>query len=128
MAQPAATLRPKLDLDISTDLGNNFLFSGFGLSSRLAGEVRITAQGRDLPRASGTIRTRSGRFDAYGQKLDIERGVLTFNGLLDNPGLDVRAVRKGLAVEPGVRISGTAQKPVIKLVSDPELPDAEKLA
>ena len=28
--------------------------------------------------ASGTIRTRSGRFDAYGQKLDIERGVLTF--------------------------------------------------
>jgi translocation and assembly module TamB len=40
----------------------------------------------------------------------------------------VRAVRKGLAVEPGVRISGTAQKPVIKLVSDPELPDAEKLA
>ena len=128
MAQPAAPLRPKLDLDISTDLGSNFLFSGFGLSSRLAGEVRITAQGRDLPRASGTIRTRSGRFDAYGQKLDIERGVLTFNGLLDNPGLDVRAVRKGLAVEPGVRISGTAQKPVIKLVSDPELPDAEKLA
>jgi translocation and assembly module TamB len=86
MAQPAAPLRPKLDLDISTDLGSNFLFSGFGLSSRLAGEVRITAQGRDLPRASGTIRTRSGRFDAYGQKLDIERGVLTFNGLLDNPG------------------------------------------
>jgi translocation and assembly module TamB len=126
--KPVAALRPRLDLDISTDLGSNFLFSGFGLSSRLAGEVRVTAQGRDLPRASGTIRTRSGRFDAYGQKLDIERGVLSFNGLLDNPGLDVRAVRKGLAVEPGVQISGTAQKPVIKLVSDPELPDAEKLA
>ena len=40
----------------------------------------------------------------------------------------MRAVRKGLAVEPGVQISGTAQKPVIKLVSDPDLPDAEKLA
>lgn len=126
--KPAAALRPKLDLDIAADLGNVFLFNGAGLSSRLGGEVRITARGRDLPRASGTIRTRSGRFEAYGQKLDIERGVLSFNGLLDNPGLDVRAIRKGLAVEAGVQISGTAQKPVVKLVSDPERPEAEKLA
>jgi translocation and assembly module TamB len=124
----APSLRPRLDLDVTTDLGSHFLFNGAGLSSLLGGEVRITAKGRDLPRASGSIRTRSGRFDAYGQKLDIERGVLSFNGLLDNPALDVRAVRKGLAVEPGVQISGTAQKPVVKLVSDPELPEAEKLA
>ncbi|MCH2222013.1 MAG: translocation/assembly module TamB domain-containing protein, partial [Dechloromonas sp.] len=110
--KPAAALRPKLDLNIAADLGNTFLFNGAGLSSRLVGEVRITARGRDLPRASGTIRTRNGRFEAYGQKLDIERGVLSFNGLLDNPGLDVRAIRKGLAVEAGVQISGTAQKPV----------------
>ena len=127
-AAPAATLRPKVELDIATELGSNFLFNGAGLNSRLTGEVRITAQGRDLPRASGTIRTRGGRFEAYGQKLAIERGALNFNGLLDNPGLDVRAVRKGLAVEPGVQIGGTAQKPTVKLVSDPELPDAEKLA
>ncbi len=128
--KPPPSATPRLDLDIATDLGSNFLFSGAGLSSRLAGEVRITAKGRDLPRASGTIRTRDGRFDAYGQKLAIERGVLTFNGLLDNPGLDVRAVRKGLAVEPGVHISGTWRRSrgEIKLVSDPELPDAEKLA
>lgn len=126
--KPAASLRPKLELDLSTALGNNFLFNGAGLSSRLAGDIRITAHGHDLPRASGTIRARSGRFEAYGQKLEIERGILSFNGLLDNPGLDVRAVRKGLAVEPGVQIGGTAQRPVIKLISDPELPDAEKLA
>ncbi|NTV69890.1 MAG: hypothetical protein HGA71_07065 [Azonexaceae bacterium] len=126
--KPAASLRPKLELDISTDLGRNFQFNGAGLSSRLGGDIRITAHGRDLPRASGTIRARNGRFEAYGQKLDIERGILSFNGLLDNPGLDVRAVRKGLSVEPGVQISGSAQRPVIKLISDPELPDAEKLA
>lgn len=126
--KPAASLRPKLELDISTDLGRNFLFNGAGLSSRLAGDIRITAHGRDLPRASGTIRAHSGRFEAYGQRLEIERGILSFNGLLDNPGLDVRAVRKGLAVEPGVQISGSAQRPIIKLISDPELPDAEKLA
>jgi translocation and assembly module TamB len=126
--KPAAGLRPKLDLDISTDLGRNFLFKGAGLTTRLSGDIRLRASGRDLPRASGIIRTRDGRFEAYGQQLAIERGVLTFQGLLDNPALDVRAVRKGLAVEPGVQISGSAQRPVIKLVSDPELPEAEKLA
>ena len=125
---PSARLRPRLDLDLGADLGRNFLFNGAGLSSRLVGELRLTAQGRDLPRASGSIRARDGRFDAYGQKLAIERGILNFNGLLDNPGLDVRALRKGLAVEAGVQISGSAQKPLVKLVSDPDLPEAEKLA
>ena len=120
--------RPRLDLDISTDLGRHFLFKGAGLSSQLAGTVRIAASGRDLPRASGSIRTVGGRFDAYGQQLAIERGVLSFNGLLDNPGLDVRAVRQGLPVEPGVQVGGTARRPVVSLVSDPDLPDAEKLA
>lgn len=126
--KPAATLRPRLDLDLTTELGSRFLFAGAGLSSRLSGEVRLSARGRDLPRASGSIRTRGGRYEAYGQKLDIERGVLSFHGLPDNPALDVRAVRKGLAVEPGVQIGGTAQRPVVRLISDPDLPDPEKLA
>ena len=126
--KPSSNLRPKLELDLSTDLGKNFFFNGAGLSSRLNGDIRLRASGRDLPKASGSIRSRDGRFEAYGQQLSIERGVLTFQGLLDNPVLDVRAVRKGLAVEPGVQVSGTAQKPTVKLISDPELPDAEKLA
>ena len=103
-------------------------FSGSGLSARLGGQLQITARGRDLPRATGTIRTRDGRFAAYGQQLELERGVLSFQGLLDNPALDVRAVRKGLAVEPGVQIAGNARRPVVRLISDPELPDTEKLA
>ena len=121
-------LRPRLALALEIDLGRHFLFSGAGLSSRLAGQVRLSASGRDLPRASGSIRARDGRFEAYGQQLEIERGILTFQGLPDNPALDVHAVRKGLAVEAGVQVSGTAQKPVIRLTSDPELPDAEKLS
>ena len=124
----AGGLRPKLDLDVSSELGRNFLFSGAGLNAKLDGDIRLRAKGRDLPRASGNIRTREGRFDAYGQQLSIEHGILTFQGLLDNPALDVHAVRQGLPVEAGVQIGGTVQRPVIKLVSDPELPDAEKLA
>lgn len=127
-APPASTLRPTLDLDLSADPGPLFLFNGSGLSARLGGQLQITARGRDLPRATGTIRTRDGRFAAYGQQLELERGILSFQGLLDNPALDVRAIRKGLAVEPGVQIGGNARRPVVRLISDPELPDTEKLA
>lgn len=121
-------VRPRLALDVETDLGRHFHFRGAGLQSRLAGSVRLKAEGRDLPRASGSIRTVGGRFDAYGQQLEIERGILNFAGLLENPSLNVRAVRKGLAVEPGVEVSGTAKRPVVRLVSDPEMADAEKLS
>jgi translocation and assembly module TamB len=124
----ASALRPNLDLDVSASLGDSLYFNGAGLSSRLAGEIRLRAQGRDLPRATGTIATREGRYEAYGQQLSIERGVLTFQGLLDNPALDIRAVRTGLAVEAGVQVGGNAQRPVVKLFSDPDLPDAEKLS
>jgi translocation and assembly module TamB len=121
-------IRPRLDLDLEADLGRRFLFSGAGLETRLAGSLQLRAQGRDLPRAEGRIRMRDGRFDAYGQELEIERGILTFRGLLDNPALDVRAVRTGLPVEAGVQLGGTAQKPVVRLISDPEVPDVEKLS
>jgi len=126
--KPVQALRPRIELNLITDLGRHFLFEGAGLSTRLAGQVRLSASGRDLPRATGTIRTRDGRFEAYGQRLEITRGILTFQGLPDNPALDVRAVRKGLAVEPGVQLSGTAQRPIVRLISDPDLPDPEKLS
>ena len=81
-----------------------------------------------MPRATGSIRTVGGRFDAYGQKLAIERGIINFQGLIDNPGLNIRAVRGNLPVEAGVEVTGTARRPVVRLVSDPEVPDAEKLS
>ena len=125
---PPSALRPRLDLDLETSLGRNFHFRGLGLETRLAGSIRLRAEGRDLPRASGRIRTQGGRFEAYGQQLEIERGILTFQGLPDNPAIDARAIRRGLAVEAGVQISGTVQRPVVRLISDPEVPDAEKLS
>ena len=126
-AAPAPRRLP-LSLDVTTDLGEHFLFHGAGLESRLEGSVRLVAAGRDLPKASGSIQAVGGKFDAYGQQLDIERGVLNFQGLPDNPALNVRALRKGLAVEAGVEVTGTAQKPVVRLVSDPEVSDTEKLS
>jgi len=125
--KPSLPLR-LLAVSLDADLGHNFHFSGAGVESRLVGAVKLRSEGAGLPRATGTIRTRDGRFDAYGQKLDIERGILNFQGLLDNPGLNILAVRRNLPVEAGVEVTGTARRPQIRLVSDPDVADAEKLS
>jgi len=113
---------------IAIDLGPHFYFAGAGVRSRLRGDLNLEGRPREPLRATGSIRTAGGHFDAYGQQLDIEQGILSFNGLVSNPALNVRAMRREQAVAAGVAITGTAQKPIIQLISDPEVPDVEKLS
>jgi translocation and assembly module TamB len=82
----------------------------------------------EAPRATGTVRIRDGTYSAYGQTLEISRGRVIFNGPLDNPVLDITAMRRGPAVEAGVAVTGTVLSPRIRLVSEPDVPDAQKLS
>jgi translocation and assembly module TamB len=109
-------------------LGKSVFFAGRGLDTRLAGELHIAGTVGGELRATGTIRTVGGIYKGYGQNLAIERGVLQFAGPIDNPRLNVLAVRKGLAVEPGVEVLGSVSRPKVRLVSTPEVPEAEKLS
>jgi translocation and assembly module TamB len=120
--------RLALALDVEANLGRSVYLVGRGLDTRLSGEVRLRGDGKGLPQAVGSLRTVGGTFDAYGQELAIERGIVNFQGPVDNPGLNVVALRKNLPVEAGVEISGTAQQPRVRLVSEPNVPDAEKLS
>ena len=128
-----------LSVDIEADLGDAFRLRGMGADAELAGLLRIRAggaAGARAPRVNGTIRVVSGKYDAYGQKLSIERGVLSFSGPVDNPSLNILALRKRpegeqlseTNVEAGVEVRGTALAPVAKLVSTPSVPDSEKLS
>ncbi|MCE2745279.1 MAG: translocation/assembly module TamB domain-containing protein [Burkholderiales bacterium] len=127
-----------IDLQLQANLGDRFYLNAAGLRTRLTGGLRLVMldgvggsgqrrSGRRLT-ANGTIQAEDGIYRAYGQDLTIDRGVVNFQGPLDNPGLNVRAVRKGVAVEAGVEVTGTAQRPKITLVSDPAVPDSEKLS
>lgn len=118
---------PPLALQIDVDLGERLYFKGRGLDTRLAGQLALRDQGRGIS-ATGNIRTVGGRYRAYGQNLDIERGVVSFQGSLANPGLNVRAIRPNLPVQAGVEVSGTVQRPRVRLVSDSAMPDSEKLS
>jgi translocation and assembly module TamB len=113
--------------EIKFDMGDDFGVKGSGFDGKLGGSIRLTGTGSDL-RALGTVTVREGTYEGYGQKLTITRGNLSFSGPIDNPALDILAVRKNLAVEAGVQVSGTALAPVAKLTSTPDVPDSEKLS
>ena len=118
------------DVRVMLDLGSDFQLQGQGLNTRLTGQVELLSNTstRGQPRLSGQVRTDGGRYKAYGQQLNIDTGVLRFNGPYDNPSLDIIALRPNLPQKVGVQINGTALLPRIRLYADPDLPDADKLA
>jgi translocation and assembly module TamB len=111
-------------------LGSDFRLEGKGLTTQLAGQLVLVSSDKTegLPQLSGQVRTLGGRYKAYGQQLNIETGVLRFDGPYDNPSLDIIALRPNLPHKVGVQITGTALLPRIRLYAEPDLPDADKLA
>ncbi len=118
----------RANLDLKLDLGKDFTITGRGLDARLEGAIQLTSSADKPLSADGEIRVAEGTFEAYGRRLQIEKGALYFAGPVNNPGINIRAMRKNQPVEAGVEVTGTARDPLVRLVSDPEVPDPDKLA
>jgi translocation and assembly module TamB len=114
--------------DLQLDLGQKIKVIGTGVDARLQGTLNLRGTLPESPRVLGTVMIASGTYVAYGQRLQIDRGRLTFSGPFDNPSLDIVALRKNQPVEAGVSITGSALNPRLKLVSIPDVPDSEKLS
>jgi len=114
-------------LDLRVDMGDKLRVRGRGLDAGLRGELRLTSPSSRLA-VNGTLRAIDGTYQAYGQKLDIDRAVLSFTGPVENPRLDIEATRPNLDVRVGVAVTGTALNPRIRLFSEPELSDLDKLS
>ncbi|WP_368648344.1 translocation/assembly module TamB domain-containing protein [Castellaniella ginsengisoli] len=128
-AEAAEPAPPPLDLraDLTIDLGPRFYLTGFGLDSGLIGSMDLHLNDGKLT-ALGQLRTRGGAISAYGQRLQLRRGTITFQGDVANPVLDIQALRTDVAVQAGVQVAGTARRPRIDLMSRPEVSETEKLS
>lgn len=122
-------LRRPPDIAIAFDLGRDFAVQGRGITTRLEGQLDIRSTSLTAPpRVTGEVRTVQGQYRAYGQALDVESGLARFNGPVDNPQLDIFALRPNITHRAGVRVTGSAQTPRVRLYSDPQLSDAETLS
>jgi translocation and assembly module TamB len=123
---PGARITP--EVQIIFDLGSNFQVHGRGLDTRLTGQLELLASQGNPSTLTGTVNTVRGNYQAYGQRLNIEQGVVRFVGPIDNPVLDILAIRPNLSQRVGVQVIGTVLFPVVRLYAEPDLPEAEKLA
>jgi translocation and assembly module TamB len=74
------------------------------------------------------VHTESGTCATYAQKITIERGELLFTGAVENPYLNIIAVRPNLDVRVGVSVVGPIANPRVRLFSEPDMSDMEKLS
>ena len=121
--------------DVRVTLGDNINVSGYGFEGALQGSLRLIETPTRALTASGSVSVRNGHYKVYGQRLEIERGSLIYNGgPIDNPGLDLRVERASeniLSTEDvrvGAQVSGTLHEPNFRLYSTPTMPDSEILS
>lgn len=113
---------PNLKARLRLILGDEVELDGFGLKGFLAGNLEVIDQPGRPVLGTGSLSIRDGTYRAYGQDLTIERGRVQFSeSPVDNPGLDLRAVRKVDDITAGLRVSGSLRKPEMTLFSTPTM-------
>ena len=118
-----------LDVGVKVVLGKRVLIKYAGVDARLAGELNMVAEGVEDITGRGEIRVVEGIYSAYGVQLKITRGRILFaGGPVDRPTLDILALRTIGEIKAGVQVGGTPREPVVKLYSDPAMPDTDVLS
>ena len=115
--------------DIDLALGDDVYFRGFGTSIPLGGKLNLTQRGLDAAmRGNGAIGVRQNvTIEAFGQRLQLNRGIARFNGIITQPTLDIDATKVVSNRTIGVRVTGRASNPNIAVYNDAGLSEQEAL-
>jgi translocation and assembly module TamB len=111
---------------ITLGLGDHVNIQTSGLTGRLTGNITVRSGYDAITRATGELSVEEGKYRAYAHNMDIRHGRLIFTGgPVDDPGIDISAVRKFPDVTAGVNVRGTLLQPRLSFFSEPSLAQAE---
>jgi translocation and assembly module TamB len=128
-AEAAPSFPFALDLRVQITLGERVLVKTAGVDARLVGGVEVRISAADEITANGEVQVAQGIYSTYGVQLKIERGRLLYSGgPIDQPTFDIQALRTIGEVKAGVQLGGTPRTPVVRLYSEPAMPDTDVLA
>jgi autotransporter translocation and assembly factor TamB len=113
-------------LNLAIRMRKNNWVKGRGANIELKGDLDIYKKyGQDV-RIAGTITTVRGTYETLGKLFRIQEGTVNFTGAEKiNPLLDITALYRVSSVQIYVNISGTAEKPVLKLTSNPDMTETD---
>ncbi|QSP96583.1 translocation/assembly module TamB [Marinobacter salinisoli] len=114
-----------LEMDVRVVVGEDEVsFVAFGVEGNLEGTLRI---GNNMD-TRGTLSLVDGRYEAFGQELELRTARVLFVGAIAQPYLEIEAVRKVDAVVAGIRLTGPAQSPTTEVFSVPDMPEGVALS
>jgi translocation and assembly module TamB len=110
--------------DIKLTLGEQVYLDAMGLAGRLSGQLEVQDQPKQTTIAYGSLMIHDGSYDIYGNKLTLEQGELIFAGPIDNPKINIKAIRKFRTTDiedltVGAYITGTLDRPKTDLFATP---------
>ena len=118
-----------LDVQVRMVLGERVLVKLEGIDAQFGGSIDLGFRSLDKITSRGEIRVVKGRYRAFGADLEIVRGRLFYaGGPINQPTLDILALRTVGDVRAGITAGGLLRAPVIKLYSEPAMPDVNILA
>jgi len=115
----------KLDLKVSAPRRIFIRSQGLDVEMSIDAQIKGTAT---EPEIYGDARIIRGGYKLAGKTLDFESGVIKFSGPVKTASIDFVANTETQNLKAGVKITGTVEKPEIKLSSTPTRPDDEILS
>lgn len=120
-----------IESDVVINIGNDFRVSAFGLKGDLRGRLQVSQKDKG-PFVQGEVNIINGSYTSFGQDLLIEEGKILMTGPVDQPYVNITAIRNPETtaddVKAGVKVTGLASEPKIEIFSDPTMPQANALS
>ncbi|MDO9949376.1 translocation/assembly module TamB domain-containing protein [Glaesserella parasuis] len=118
--------------DVAINIGNDVKLDAYGLKTDLNGIIKVQQGNRGLG-LYGQVHLKNGTFASFGQDLVIRKGLISFTGLSSQPTLDIEAIRNPEAMEDanvtaGVKVTGIADAPEVKIFSTPSMSQDQALS
>lgn len=124
------TTRFAIATDLKVNIDDNVNISGYGFNGILGGKLLVKQQPHQDVQLFGNLLIVDGLYKAYGQRLAVSNGRASFNGPVENPSIDLRAIRylPKENITAGIEIFGPANTLSVNLFSTPTKPKSEILS
>lgn len=119
-----------IDIDIRLTIDPKLEVEGVGFRGHLGGQLHLTQKKHQPLQIFGSLQIPDGSYRAYGQRLQVKKGEISFNGAADNPHINLRAIREitkeGIIV--GIQVLGLANDMSLSFFSEPAMPQPEVMS
>lgn len=125
-------IKANITVNIGQEPKDAVKIDAYGFKSDLKGILKVHQGNKGLG-LYGQVNVLNGTFASFGQDLIVRKGIISFTGMPSQPTLDIEAIRNPEAMEDqnvvaGVKVTGIAESPDVKVFSNPSMSQDQALS